>query len=54
MNINIFYITVLYRQKICYITKSPENISILGASLFKEGGFLLSRIALQYHRRKWA
>ena len=20
----------------------------------KEGGFLLSRIALQYHRRKWA
>ena len=35
--------------------KSPGNISILGASLFiKEGGFLLSRIALQYHRRKWA
>ena len=31
------------------------DISILGASLFiKEGGFLLSRIALQYHRRKWA
>ena len=35
--------------------KSPESISTLGASLFiKEGGFLLSRIALQYHRRKWA
>ena len=35
--------------------KSPVDISILGASLFiKEGGFLLSRIALQYHRRKWA
>ena len=30
-------------------------MSILGASrCIKEGGFLLSRIALQYHRRKWA
>ena len=35
--------------------KSPDYISVIEASLFlKEGGYLLSRIALQYHRRKWA
>ena len=37
------------------IKKSPDYISVIEASLFlKEGGYLLSRIALQYHRRKWA
>ena len=25
-----------------------------GLNSVKEGGYLLSRIALQYHRRKWA
>ena len=32
------------------------RISLLSGlrSFLKEGGFLLSRIALQYHRRKWA
>ena len=32
------------------------RISLLSGlrSFQKEGGFLLSRIALQYHRRKWA
>ena len=35
--------------------KKPRGYFYPGASLFiKEGGFLLSRIALQYHRRKWA
>ena len=27
---------------------------VIEASLLKGGGYLLSRIALQYHRRKWA
>ena len=35
------------------ITKKPRRINLRGF-LMKEGGFLLSRIALQYHRRKWA
>ena len=34
-------------------TKKPRRINLRGF-LMKEGGFLLSRIALQYHRRKWA
>ena len=34
--------------------KEPHDISILRFSCLKEGGLLLSRIALQYHRRKWA
>ena len=33
----------------------PEASQLPGPlTLKKEGGFLLSRIALQYHRRKWA
>ena len=35
--------------------KASRSIATLEAFLIKkEGGFLLSRIALQYHRRKWA
>ena len=33
--------------------KAPTT-SVIEASLLKGGGYLLSRIALQYHRRKWA
>ena len=34
--------------------KKPWVIANSGLSLKKDGGFLLSRIALQYHRRRWA
>ena len=35
--------------------KKPEDsLESSGFALLKEGGFLLSRIALQYHRRHWA
>ena len=33
--------------------KRSPDISV-GGPQEKKGGFLLSRIALQYHRRKWA
>ena len=33
--------------------KAPTTY-VIEASLLKGGGYLLSRIALQYHRRKWA
>ena len=33
--------------------KSPKTSCLRGLSM-KKGGYLLSRIALQYHRRKWA
>ena len=33
--------------------KSPDYLLVIEA-LFKGGGYLLSRIALQYHRRKRA
>ncbi|MGO5243555.1 hypothetical protein ACTQ2R_13555, partial [Hallella faecis] len=34
--------------------KKPEDsLESSGFALLKEGGFLLSRIALQYHRRHW-
>ncbi len=33
--------------------KRPDYFRNRGVFI-KEGGFLLSRIALQYHRRKWA
>ena len=33
--------------------KSLRNLS-KSEALIKGGGYLLSRIALQYHRRKWA
>ena len=33
--------------------KAPTTF-VIEASLLKGGGYLLSRIALQYHRRKWA
>ena len=37
------------------IRKSPESLLTQGFSLLnKSGGLLLSRIALQYHRRKRA
>ena len=36
-----------------YKKKSPDYISVIEAQL-KGGGYLLSRIALQYHRRKRA
>ena len=37
------------------IRKKPEDsLESSGFALLKEGGFLLSRIALQYHRRHWA
>ena len=35
-------------------TKSLRNLSKPEALMKKGGGYLLSRIALQYHRRKWA
>ena len=34
--------------------KSPEDIVSSRLFFKKDGGFLLSRIALQYHRRRWA
>ncbi len=34
--------------------KAPKILYLRGLSLKKEGGFLLSRIALQYHRRRRA
>ena len=35
-------------------TKKPQKSLEICGSLLKGGGDLLSRIALQYHRRKWA
>ena len=36
-------------------SKKPEDsLESSGFALLKEGGFLLSRIALQYHQRHWA
>ena len=37
--------------EICVTTKSPDYFRNRGF-LIQEGGYLLSRIALQYHRRK--
>jgi hypothetical protein len=37
--------------EICVTKKSPDYFRNRGF-LIKEGGYLLSRIALQYHRRK--
>ena len=38
-----------------YTQKKRALCHFADSELFmKEGGFLLSRIALQYHRRKWA
>ena len=37
----------------CKNEKAPTTF-VIEASLLKGGGYLLSRIALQYHRRKWA
>ena len=34
--------------------KALKTFLSSGLSSVKEGGYLLSRIALQYHRRKWA
>ena len=34
--------------------KKSSKTFVSELSLLKEGGYLLSRIALQYHRRKWA
>ena len=34
--------------------KALKTFLSSGLHFVKEGGFLLSRIALQYHRRKWA
>ena len=37
------------------LPKTKKVLKALALKTFiKEGGFLLSRIALQYHRRKWA
>ena len=46
------------RKKLQIVTnihneKAPTTY-VIEASLLKGGGYLLSRIALQYHRRKWA
>ena len=35
-------------------TKKPQKSFEIWGSSLKGGGDLLSRIALQYHRRKWA
>ena len=35
-------------------TKKPPGQTLSERLYFKGGGYLLSRIALQYHRRKWA
>ena len=37
-----------------YSETALKQVLYFRAVVFKEGGFLLSRIALQYHRRKWA
>ena len=37
-----------------YVLKSPESFLTQGFSYEKDGGLLLSRIALQYHRRRRA
>ena len=34
--------------------KKSERTIVHSDSTLKGGGYLLSRIALQYHRRKWA
>ena len=39
-------------KKICGKTKKASEIFRNLRLLIKEGGYLLSRIALQYHRRK--
>ena len=39
---------------ITYKHEKAPTTYVIEASLLKGGGYLLSRIALQYHRRKWA
>ena len=34
--------------------RGPDTLLFPGLTLEKKGGLLLSHIALQYHRRKWA
>ena len=47
MNIHTLY--AKYKNE-----KAPKTLLSSRLRFLKEGGFLLSRIALQYHRRKWA
>ena len=37
-----------------YKTRKAPTTYVIEALSLKGGGYLLSRIALQYHRRKWA
>ena len=45
-----FAILILHMYKRKKASEISRNLRLL----MKEGGYLLSRIALQYHRRKWA
>ena len=36
------------------IKKNPPKTFVFEGFILKGGGYLLSHIALQYHRRKWA
>ena len=45
------HITLTFRN---YNNEKASTTYVIEASLLKGGGYLLSRIALQYHRRKWA
>ena len=47
---SFFYLAILNDIQ----RKEPRVFSYTGLHHLKEGGYLLSRIALQYHRRKWA
>ena len=50
-----FYISIFTQFPLFFERyKKASEISRNLRLLMKEGGYLLSRIALQYHRRKWA
>ena len=53
LNLLVKILSLLIVEQSIVKRKSPDYFRNRG-SLLKGGGYLLSRIALQYHRRKWA
>ena len=53
LNLLVKILSLLIVEQSIVKRKNPDYFRNRG-SLLKGGGYLLSRIALQYHRRKWA
>ena len=57
---NIGMLMILYSNKrmhsktLNYTNKKKPRLLIVIEALMKKGSYLLSHIALQYHRRNWA